>query len=416
VRRVTRVAVIGGGVIGLCVAQSLVRRGAEVVVLERDACGGAASAGNAGWITPSLSGPIPAPGVVGKAAKWMLDRESPLLIRPRLDPSFLGWLVSFWRACRRERYAAGMEATLRLAETTLDAFDRLVADGVEFEMHADGLLYLVRSEQSLQEWVEMYDDLEALGFDGQPQLLDERAVHALEPAINGGVAGGLLGRRERHVRPETLTRGLCRWLREHGAEMREHTRVEWLVRSGTTWTISTSTGAVQADRVVLAAGVWTKDLLRGLGVKIPLEGAKGYSVTAGVNGHVAPKRPLYLTEIKVGASPFDGAVRLAGTLELSGRDLRVDERRVAAMVGHALEYLGGWAPDHHRVDWAGLRPLLPDAIPLVGEVPGHRGAYAATGHGMLGVTLAPATGEALAQLMLEDERPAALAGVGFERL
>jgi D-amino-acid dehydrogenase len=185
---VTRVAVIGGGVVGLCAAKSLTQHGAEVVLLERGRCGGAASEGNAGWITPGLSAPIPAPGVVAQALRWMLDRESPLLIRPRLDPSFLGWLVSFWRACRPDRHAAGLEATLRLAERSLDAFDRLVADGVEFEMHADGLLYLVRDERALESWVGMYDDLRTLGFDGETSVLDNAAVHAFEPAVNGGVA------------------------------------------------------------------------------------------------------------------------------------------------------------------------------------------------------------------------------------
>ena len=412
----TRVAVVGGGVIGLCIAQSLVRRGMEVTVVERGRCGGAASEGNAGWVTPGLSAPIPAPGVVGQAARWMLDRESPLLIRPRLDPSFLGWLVSFWRACRAERHAAGLEATLRLAETTLPAFDRLVADGVEFEMHSDGLLYLVRDEAYLQEWVEMYADLEALGFDGDTMLLDSDQVRALEPAVNGGVAGGLLGRRERHVRPETLTAGLCSWLRARGAEVIEHADVEWMVHDGAAWTLSTSAGSIRAEQLVIAAGVWTRDLLKTLGVRIPLEAAKGYSITASSHEGTAPGLPLYLTEIKVGASPFDGAVRLAGTLELAGLDERRDQRRVDAILKGAGDYLADWRPNGSRVDWAGLRPLLPDSVPLIGAVPGQPSAYVATGHGMLGVTLAPATGEALGTLIATGEAPSSLSGLGFERL
>lgn len=410
----TRVAVIGGGVIGLCTAQALVQGGADVVVLDRDRCGGAASAGNAGWITPGLSAPIPAPGVVPQAVRWMLDRESPLLVRPRLDPDFLGWCVSFWRACSRDRHVAGLEATLRLAARTLGAFDRLVAEGVDFEMHADGLLYLVRDEPHLGEWVAMYDDLRALGFDGDTELLDRAAVQRLEPAVNPAIAGGMIGRRERHVRPETLTAGLCAWLREHGTEIREGVHVRGLLQRRAGWELVTSDGREPADQVVVAGGIWTRDLLASLGVRVPLEAAKGYSITAG-NGAGSPRLPLYLTEIKVGASPFAGAVRLAGTLELGGRDLSVDTRRVDAIARGARDYLASWRPEQGRVDWAGLRPLLPDGVPLVGAVPGRDGLYVATGHGMLGVTLAPATGEALAELMLKGERPAALAGLGFER-
>lgn len=411
----TRVAVVGGGAIGLCTAQALTRRGAEVVVLERDAFGGGASEGNAGWITPGLSSPIPAPGVVAQALRWMFDRESPFLVRPRMDPSFLGWCVSFWRACSASRHASGLEATLRLAETSLDAFDRLAAYGVTFEMHSDGLLYLVREERSVDAWVTMYDELLALGFDGGATVFDDAAVHAFEPAINGGVAGGVLGRHERHVRPETLTSGLCAWLRDRGADLRERTPVSGLMRERDGWTVTTPSADVRADKVVLAAGVWTRDLLDGIGVRIPLEAAKGYSITAS-NGSTAPRRPLYLTEIKVGASPFNGAMRLAGTLELGVRDLRIDPRRVDAIVRGAGEYLADWRPTRRRVDWAGLRPLLPDCVPLIDAVPGHGGAFAATGHGMLGITLAPATGEALAPLVLDGERVSALSGLGFERL
>ena len=410
----TRVAVIGGGVIGLSVAHALVRRGAEVVLLERGSCGGSASEGNTGWVTPGLSAPIPGPGVVRQAIRWMADRGSPLLVRPRADPSFLGWCVAFWRASSARRHARGLEATLRLAETTLDAFDALVETGVEFEMHADGLLYLVRDAGAVDDWVRMYDELRELGFDGDTTVLDRDEVHALEPAINGGVAGGLLGRRERHVRPETLTQGLCTWLRAHGADIREDTEVRGVVRIAGDWIVDTADEPVRVDKVVVAAGVESRDVLAGLGVRVPLEAAKGYSITAS-NGSAAPRRPLYLTEIKVGASPFDGAVRLAGTLELGVKDLNIDRRRVQAILDGASEYLADWRPDHGRVDWAGLRPLLPDAVPLVDAVPGSDGVFVATGHGMLGVTLAPATGEALAPLVLEGERGPALAGLGFDR-
>jgi D-amino-acid dehydrogenase len=167
------------------------------------------------------------------------------------------------------------------------------------------------------------------------------------------------------------------------------------------WRVRTAAGAIDADRVVVAAGVWSRELLTPFGLRLPLEGAKGYSITAAANGE-APNHPLYLTEIKVGVSPFEGAVRLAGTLELAGLNLDVDHRRVRALANHAAQYLDGLRTDRGAVEWAGLRPMTSDGLPVIGEVPGKPGLFVATGHHMLGVTLGPATGEALAPLVLED--------------
>jgi D-amino-acid dehydrogenase len=395
------VAVVGGGVIGLCVAHALRRRGADVTVIDRDRCGAAASWGNAGWVTPGLSAPVPAPGVVRQALRWMLDPESPFLIRPRMDPAFLAWGLRFWWASGARRHHAGLKATLDLARSCPEQFDALAADGVEFEMHRDGLLYLVRDEAAMEEWRAAYDELAALGFDGEVELLDREALRAIEPGVADGVAAGLLAKVERHVRPESLTAGLRRALLEAGVRIEEQAEVTGLLATKDGWSVRTADGAIEADRVVIAAGVWTRELLAPLGLRIPLEGAKGYSITFPANGD-RPRHPLYLTEIKVGVSPFEGAVRLAGTLELAGLNLDVDRRRVDAIARHASRYLDTAGTSRGAVEWAGLRPIAADGLPVIGAVPGRPGLFAATGHHMLGVTLGPATGEALAPLVLED--------------
>jgi D-amino-acid dehydrogenase len=396
-----RVAIIGGGVIGLCSAHALRKRGADVVVLERQTCGAGASRGNAGWVTPGLSAPIPAPGVLRQAARWMLDQESPLLVRPRADAAFLRWSYAFWRACGAEVHRAGTAATLALAQDAGARLDELRADGVRFEMHDDGLLFLVRDDEHLEAWRDAYAILGELGFDGAPQVLDRAGVLELEPSAGDGVVAGLLGARERHVRPESVIKGLCAAL---GDAVHEQAEVIGLFRRGDDWRVETTTGAYEADRVVVAAGAWSGPLLAGLGTRLPLEAAKGYSITAD-RGTGAPRRPLYLTEAKVGVSPYEDAVRIAGTLELAGLDLSIDHKRLGAVERAARAYLPGWQPGAARVEWAGLRPLAPDGLPVVGAVPGHDGLFVATGHGMLGITLAPATGEALAPLVLDEPSP-----------
>lgn len=405
-----KVIVVGGGVIGLATAWSLARRGADVVVVERDRCGAGASAGNAGWITPGLSAPMPAPGVMRQAARWMLRGDSPLLVRPRAELSFLRWSLRFARSCRPEASRAGTAAILALACHAPAHFDLLEAEGVDFEMHEDGLLYLVRDERALDAWVDGYARLERLGFDGRVAAYDRRTLAALEPALASGAAvAGLVAGRERHVRPETLVAGLVADLRSRGVLVEEGVTVRGLHPSAGGWRVETTEGAVEGDRAVVAAGVWSRALLLGAGVDIPLEAAKGYSVTA--TGPDPPlRRPLYLTEAKIGASPFAGGeVRAAGTLELSGIDLAMNHRRLDAVAAGARAFLPGWRLDQPRREWAGLRPLAADGVPIVGEA--RDGLFVATGHAMLGVTLAPSTGEALAPAILGEQPPTALAAL-----
>ncbi len=396
-----RVLVVGGGVIGLCAAHSLRRAGADVVLVERDRCGEATSQGNAGWVTPGLSAPLPGPGVLPRALRWMARPDSPLLIRPRLRRGFLSWCWRFARSCSGSRHRAGLEATLALNARTLDLYDAMRAEGVEFEMHTDGLVFAALSERELAHEAAELQELRDAGYAGAIETLDGERLRELEPALSERVRGGFYAPAERHVRPESLMRGLAGAVRRAGVEVVEGEGVESLERRNGGWRAHTGERHLSADRVVVCAGVWSRQLLAGLGVKIPLEAAKGYSVTTEADG-VQPQHPLYLLEAKLGCSPFDGVIRLAGTLELAGLELSLNRRRLDAITQAATSYLREWRPAEPQLEWAGLRPLSPDGLPYIGRVPGAPGAFAATGHGMLGVTLGPATGEALVPLVLDD--------------
>lgn len=409
-----RVAIVGGGVIGLACGWYLAREGASVVVVERRLCGGAASLGNAGWITPGLSNPIPAPGVTAQALRWMVRPDSPFLLRPRFDPSLGAWLWRFWRSSRRSSYLAGMRAMLALNTRTLELYDELRSDGVSFESHADGLIFLFLGERALNEELAVLRELQREGYPGTVTPMTTAEAQVLDPAIGDAVVGAIHAEDERHVRPETLTAGLRQALEGAGVEIREHTEVLGLRRNGGGWRVSTSAEAVDADRVVVAAGAWTGRVLAELRSPVRQEPAKGYSVTA-VGVGTKPLHPLYLAEAKVGCSPFEGGVRLAGTLELTGTDLRLSARRLGAVVRSAEAYLRDWRPVSPDLEWAGLRPLPPDSLPLIGRAPGHEGLFVATGHGMLGITLAPATGAALAPLVLRDEEPPELVPFRIDR-
>ncbi|MGH3029304.1 MAG: NAD(P)/FAD-dependent oxidoreductase [Gaiellaceae bacterium] len=397
-----RIAVVGGGAVGLCCAWSLARRGAEVVVYERDRVGSGCSLGNTGWICPGLSAPLPAPGVMGAALRGMLSADSPVRIRPLVGPDFLRWSWQFWRACSPERYRAGLEATVALSRRTFELFDELRSEGVEFEMHSSGMVVAALTEPGLAEYRTMLREAQEAGYGGEVRVLDGDAVRALEPAASDAVVGGVHAPAERYVRPEGFTRGLTEALRRGGAEVREGVEVHDLEQ-------------LDGDAVVVAAGVWSRRLLESGGVRLPMEAAKGYSVTARGSGTV-PRHAYYLAEAKVGCSTFGDVVRIAGVFDLTGLDVTLRRRRIETITRSAAAYFRDWEPEDVELEWAGLRPYPSDGLPIIDRVPGRDRIYVATGHGRLGLTLAPATGELLADVILAGAHPAELAPFSFGRL
>lgn len=416
-----RVVVVGAGVVGLACAWELRRRGAEVVVVERAAVGGGVSRGNTGWVSPSFTYPLPAPGMVREGLRQLVTGGEAFVLRPSLDPAFVRWLWSFRRNCSRARFDAGVLALLALNRRTLELFDAYRDAGVAFEMHTAGLVVAARTPGGLDLYRAIFQRLRELGYQGGAiDELDAASLASLEPALDRDrVVAGLHARVDRFVRPEELTAGLAASLRAGGVEIREGCELRGLERRNGGWAVQTSSGGpLAAERVVVAAGLPTARLLRRLGVRVPMLGARGYSVTVAGRG-TPPRHALYLAEAKLGLSPFDGGVRVAGVFELGARKADVAPGAGERLLAAARPYLAGWRPDADpSVEaWAGLRPATPDGLPLIGALPGLDGVYLATGHGMLGVTLAPATADLLAPLVLEGRAAPELApfdpGRGF---
>jgi D-amino-acid dehydrogenase len=407
-----KVVVVGAGVVGLCTAWSLQRRGHDVVVLDGAAPRDAASWGNAGWVVPSLSPPVPAPGVPVYGLRSLVTPGAVFRMRPTLP--LVPWLLAFTRSCTKRAHDQGTQATLAICRDVHPSFDALRASGVAFTLHSKGMRFVGRTRAAAEHELEALAPAAALGYQLPAQIDDAEATRAAEPLLSENAVASVYLSGDQHLDPRELVAGLEEWLAEHHVPVHRDREVLGFGRRGGVVTeVRTAAGAETADAVVVAAGAWSRALVRDLGYRLPLQAGKGYSFS--VDLRQRPSTPLYLLEARVGVTEMAGRVRFAGMMELSGIDPRVDPRRVQAMAGHASSYVREWGPLEEQ--WAGLRPMTPDGLPVIGQLPDTENAYVATGHAMLGVTLGPVTGEAVADLLdgKDDARFRAFAPDRFTR-
>jgi D-amino-acid dehydrogenase len=401
------ITVIGAGVVGLSCAFELSELGHRVTVIDSGPIGAGASAGNAGWVTPFLSVPRAAPGAVRDALRSFTSTQGPARMWPHAEPGFASWVVQFLRASTRRRSGLATASLQDFSRVALEHVDSLLERGVSFEHHTDGLAVVFNQAANLDHYQDVATRMRSLGYTGDVEVHRGSVVVDFDPAIRRDVAGVLHLRTERHVRPETLSAGLAKALAANGGSVIEHDAVRTIARRGSTWVVATVDGRdLAADRVVVAAGYASRALLRPLGVRLPIEAAKGTSMTAYGEG-VAPSHPLKLYEHMVACSPFGSAVRLSGTFDIGRRDFDLNAKRLDMVVRHGLTYLESWRPTEVEVEWVGHRPTTVDDLPIIGPVPRHDGLYVATGHGTLGVTLGPATG-ALAAREIDGQGPQAV--------
>lgn len=394
-----RVVVVGAGAIGAASALDLARRGARVTVIDRGPVGHGCSYGNAGWLTPSLATPLPAPGVLTTSLRWLLDPDSPLYIRPSLDPSWLRWMGRFALSATRPKFERGTRALLGLSRFSLDAYaalDREMPGSLGFS--PTGLLMVALTPASLEIAHRDAAAVERRGVPARP--LDADAIRSMEPALRGPVAGGVFFPNEAHCAPLATVEAMARAAVAAGATVETGVEVFGFQASPSgIAALRTSRGDVGADAYVLAVGAWSKPLGHALGLNIPVLGGKGYSIVVR-SLDPPPRLPIKVLDLRIAITPVAGATRLAGTLELVDGDETVTQRRVDSIVRGSRRVLD--VPETPEIVeiWRGLRPCTPDGLPLIGFSPRHPNLVLATGHQMCGLHTAPATGRLVADLVL----------------
>lgn len=398
-----RVVIVGAGAIGSATALELARRGASVTVIDRGGIGHGCSYGNAGWLTPSLAFPLPAPGVVRTSLKWLLDSESPLYIRPAASLDWVRWLWGFVAAATPERHERGTAALVPLSRYSLDAFAALDREYPgSFGFSPTGLLLVAQTAAGLASATHEARRMEQHGTVWRP--LDAAGVRDLEPAVRGELAGGIYFPEEAHCEPHAVVEALARAATAAGAKFETGAEVFEFRREGRRLAaLRTTRGWLDADGFVLASGAWSAGHARQLGFRLPVLGGKGYAIV--VEGLPQPPRlPLKVLERRVAITPREGSTRLAGTLELVDGDERISPRRMDAIVRNSRTVLDIPEPARVIEVWRGLRPCTPDGLPVIGFAPGFDNLLVASGHQMCGLHTAPGTG-CLAAELLTGEKP-----------
>ncbi len=363
---------------------------------QRDGC----SFGNAGMVVPSHIVPLAAPGVVLQGLKWMWNSESPFSIRPRWSWELLTWGYRFWRTATVEHVqrAAPLLRDLHLASRA--CYEELAAlAGDEFGLVKHGLLMLCKTQHSLDE--EIHTAALARRLDLPAEVLDPAQTAQLDPQIRMDILGSVYFPLDCHLSPARFMRWLQRQLTDAGTDFVWNCGVTgWRSTGRHIDALQTSCGEIEADEYVICGGSWTPSVVHGLGLKLPLQAGKGYSLTL-THPRQLPQICAILTEARVAVTPLGSALRLAGTLEIAGIDSRVDPRRVRGIIRSIPQYYPDFQPeDFAGVEpWCGLRPCSADGLPYLGRTAPYGNLSVATGHAMMGLSLAPITGQLMSELL-----------------
>jgi D-amino-acid dehydrogenase len=397
-----RVVVVGGGVIGVSCAYYLARGGADVVLLERDHLGAGASSGNAGTVAAGHP-PLNRPGRVRQGIRQMLDPSSPLYIKPSWNPELWRWLLDFARFCTDAHVEHCMKVMSPLGMDALDLFDSLLEEErLECGFRKEGFYEICSTEAGIAGAAHEASIIVRHGY--HPETIDGDELRRREPEYAPELLGGVFFPEAATMNPAQFLARLAEAAVRHGTRIRENAEGHEVVLDGgrATGVRLQSGEVVSGDAVVLATGPFAARLAGKVGVRLPVRGGKGYhrDVEIGPNGAPPLRVASVHSETSVFSTRLDNFVRFAGTMEFSGENSAMLPARLNQLARSAKSCFPALGTARPKSEWCGLRPMSADGLPMVGGIGGVEGLAVATGHGMLGLTLGPVTGEMIANHVL----------------
>lgn len=391
-----KVTIIGAGIVGLCTAWFLQERGVEVTVLDRSGVAAGASLGNAGWVAPALTLPLPEPSIFKYGLKAVVDPTSPVYVPVAANSTLLRFLAGFARHSTPKMWRRNMVTFAEINKWSLESFDRMEDGGVSAALkHAEPFLAAFVSEHDRETITHEFDEVAAGGGHVSFAKITGDELREFEPSVSKLVTHGLRVDGQRFINPPSFMQVLAASVRARGGTIVEGAKATGIRDLGAAGIAVDVEGqnAVLSNEVVIATGTWLGDLARQFGVRQVVQSGRGYSFS--VKPPVIPTHPIYLPAQRVACTPLGDRLRVGGMMEFRSAEAPADSRRIQTIVNAASPMFDGVDWEARDEEWVGSRPCTPDGLPLVGATRSPR-VHVAGGHGMWGVTLGPLTGRMLA--------------------
>lgn len=411
-----KIAIVGGGIIGLSCAYYLQKEGHEIVVIDNTDMTDGASYGNAGHIVPSHFVPLASPGIVAQGMRWMLNSSSPFYIKPRLDMDLIRWGFNFWRKSGVKTMQENIPHLHQLLMLSRNLFEDMNNDlDNSFFMKEKGILIVYKTAESEKHETELAKQAETMGM--HPQILTAQQVQELESSTTIDVRGGILYKEDAHIHPGMFTIELKNYLIKKGVKIISENKVSDFEATGDKIkAVITDIEKIIADEFILANGTWLPFITKKMGINILMQAGKGYSITY-PNYQPNLQYPAILVDHRVVTTPVGNDLRLAGTMEINTPGSPIMPKRVKAIVDSVKKYypdLDLPYPGQHEA-WSGLRPLSPDGLPYIGRHSKYKNLVIAGGHAMLGLSLATGTGKLVKEIVQHEKPSTPITAFNVER-
>ena len=395
--------IIGGGIIGLCSAYYLQKEGHQVTVIDQSNMDGGASYVNAGYISPSHIIPLSAPGVVKKGIQWMFDPSSPFYVKPRANKDFLKWAWAFNKSCNPSHVKKAIPVIRDISVMSHELYEDIQKEkGFDFHFEKKGLLMLCQTEKMLEEEIKLAALAKEVGLEAV--VMNQKELQGLESNVKLDVLGGTLYKCDSHTTPHEFMANMKSHLINIGVVLLSNEEVRDIESKEEVITgIRTDKKMYRGDEYILSAGSWTALVARKMGIRLLLQAGKGYRINVPRDTGIA--YPAILAEAKAAVTPMNGFTRFAGTMEIAGISDEVNKVRIEAIANAASSYYPEVSINEEEKKFAssGLRPLSPDGLPYIGRPGKCKNLVIATGHAMMGWSMATGTGKLVSEIISEEK-------------
>ncbi|WP_026947645.1 NAD(P)/FAD-dependent oxidoreductase [Algoriphagus marincola] len=403
--------IIGGGIVGLFTAYFLQKEGIEVSIIDRTDLKDNCSTGNAGMIVPSHIIPLAAPGMIAKGISWMFSSKSPFYIHPRFDYKLLQWSLLFFKSANQKQVEKAIPFLKNISLLSKSLYLQFREEHPEATLafQEKGLMMVYQTDAVEKEEVEFAHLARKHGLEAE--ILSPTDIQKIETNLEVKAKGAVLFPGDAHLDPGALYSFLRKYLEEKGVQFHTETEVLGFEKSaGKVASVLTDKGKIEAEKILLCGGSWSGELAKKLGFSLPMMGGKGYSFLQKNQPEI--RQASILTEMKVAVSPYGNKIRFGGTMEIAGTNQKIDMKRVQGIFESINRYYPDFQAQFPKETeiWKGLRPCSPDGLPYIGLAPGYSNVLVGSGHSMMGISMAPATGKLLAELHQQKEPTMEISG------